>query len=126
MAISANASVIPLTLSHGWAAPAAESWSSQTSWSAPIAHHWAPAPVAHWAAPAAHWAAPVQHWAAPAAHWAAPAEHWSEPAHVVAHAHAAPVAQYVAANRGSVHTAPLPGHVASATSLNLQPAPGTW
>ncbi|KAL7034856.1 hypothetical protein ACKWTF_008145 [Chironomus riparius] len=34
-------------------------------------------------------------------------------------------ATYTAANKGSVHTAPLPGHAVSQTSLNLAPAPGT-
>ncbi|XP_011210636.1 adult cuticle protein 1 [Bactrocera dorsalis] len=33
---------------------------------------------------------------------------------------------YVAKTRGAIHTAPLAGHVNSATSLNLAPAPGTW
>lgn len=32
---------------------------------------------------------------------------------------------YVAQTRGAVHTAPLPGHVQSVASQNLQPAPGT-
>ncbi|XP_065357692.1 adult cuticle protein 1-like [Calliphora vicina] len=32
---------------------------------------------------------------------------------------------YVAKTRGAVHTAPLAGHIASATSLNVAPAPGT-
>ncbi|XP_073822140.1 uncharacterized protein [Musca autumnalis] len=32
---------------------------------------------------------------------------------------------YVAKTRGAVHTAPLAGHVNSATSVNLAPAPGT-
>ncbi|XP_039450935.1 adult cuticle protein 1-like [Culex pipiens pallens] len=40
------------------------------------------------------------------------------------HALAGP-ASYVAANRGSVHAAPLPGHLISQKSLNLAPAPGT-
>lgn len=34
-------------------------------------------------------------------------------------------ASYVAANRGSVHVAPLAGHVHSVSSSNLSPAPGT-
>ncbi|XP_055839277.1 adult cuticle protein 1-like [Episyrphus balteatus] len=34
-------------------------------------------------------------------------------------------ATYVAKNLGVEHTAPLPGHTISATSLNLQPAPGS-
>lgn len=33
--------------------------------------------------------------------------------------------QYVAANRGSVHVAPLTGHIQSVSSTNVQPAPGT-
>ncbi|XP_020713188.1 adult cuticle protein 1 [Ceratitis capitata] len=32
---------------------------------------------------------------------------------------------YVAKTRGAIHTAPLAGHLNSATSLNLAPAPGT-
>lgn len=34
-------------------------------------------------------------------------------------------AKYTAVNRGAVHTAPLPGHVLSQSSVNLQPADGT-
>ncbi|XP_058825914.1 adult cuticle protein 1-like [Topomyia yanbarensis] len=34
-------------------------------------------------------------------------------------------ARYLAANRGAVHDAPLPGHEISQQSLNLAPAPGT-
>ncbi|XP_004521789.1 adult cuticle protein 1-like [Ceratitis capitata] len=33
---------------------------------------------------------------------------------------------YVAKTRGAIHTAPLPGHLNSATSVNVAPAPGTW
>ncbi|XP_039502157.1 adult cuticle protein 1 [Drosophila santomea] len=55
----------------------------------------------------------------------------SAPAVVAAHAPAvvavaAPEASYVAKTRGAVHVAPLPGHVQSAASVNLEPAPGTW
>ncbi|KAM7352878.1 uncharacterized protein ACRADG_005230 isoform 2-T4 [Cochliomyia hominivorax] len=32
---------------------------------------------------------------------------------------------YVAKTRGAIHTAPLAGHLASATSVNVAPAPGT-
>ena len=35
-------------------------------------------------------------------------------------------ATYTAATRGAIHTAPLPGHVLSQTSLNVQPADGTY
>ena len=45
--------------------------------------------------------------------------HGYAPAH---HGHAA---SYTAANRGSVHTAPLIGHVVSQKSINTAPAPGT-
>lgn len=38
----------------------------------------------------------------------------------------APTGTYVAKTRGAVHVAPLPGHVQSAVSANLEPAPGTW
>ncbi|XP_065083803.1 adult cuticle protein 1-like [Ochlerotatus camptorhynchus] len=34
-------------------------------------------------------------------------------------------ARYLAANRGAVHDAPLPGHTVSQQSLNLEPAVGT-
>uniref|UniRef100_A0A182J4Q8 Uncharacterized protein n=2 Tax=Anopheles atroparvus TaxID=41427 RepID=A0A182J4Q8_ANOAO len=34
-------------------------------------------------------------------------------------------ARYLAANRGAVHEAPLPGHTVNQQSLNLEPAPGT-
>lgn len=34
-------------------------------------------------------------------------------------------ATYTAINRGTIHTAPLPGHVESAASVNLEAAPGT-
>ena len=74
---------------------------------------------------------PAHYVAAPAISYA----HHSLAHHVVAAPHVhAPVAKvivpgvaasYTAANRGSVHTAPLPGHAVSQTSLNLAPAPGT-
>ncbi|XP_055375975.1 adult cuticle protein 1-like [Condylostylus longicornis] len=32
---------------------------------------------------------------------------------------------YVAKTRGAVHTAPLAGHIASVSSVNVAPAPGT-
>ncbi|XP_068141646.1 adult cuticle protein 1 [Drosophila tropicalis] len=32
---------------------------------------------------------------------------------------------YVAKTRGAIHTAPLAGHINSATSVNVAPAPGT-
>lgn len=43
------------------------------------------------------------------------------PAYAAGHGHGV----YVAKTRGAVHTAPLAGHVHSATALNVAPAPGT-
>uniref|UniRef100_A0A1A9W1T6 Adult cuticle protein 1 n=1 Tax=Glossina brevipalpis TaxID=37001 RepID=A0A1A9W1T6_9MUSC len=48
------------------------------------------------------------------------------PAVVPAVVAAAPVGTYIAKTRGAVHVAPLPGHLNSAASVNLEPAPGTW
>jgi len=41
------------------------------------------------------------------------------------HGHHGHDGQYVAANRGAVHVAPLVGHIQSVKSTNEQPAPGT-
>jgi len=91
--------------------PYAAPWAYSAPWShAPITQY-SSYPAHYYAAPAISYAA---HVASPyAAHVAAP---------VVPLPHAA---SYTAANRGSVHTAPLPGHAVSQTSLNLAPAPGT-
>ncbi|XP_070498593.1 adult cuticle protein 1-like [Chironomus tepperi] len=90
-----------------------------TQYSSYPAAHYAHAPAISYAA---HVAAPYV--AAPyvaAPYVAAPYVH-APVAKVVALPHAA---TYTAANKGSVHTAPLPGHTVSQTSLNLAPAPGT-
>ncbi|XP_070499324.1 adult cuticle protein 1-like [Chironomus tepperi] len=96
---------------------AAAPWAYSTYSHAPITQYSSyPAHYAH--APAISYAA---HVAAPyvaAPYVAAPYVH----APVAALPHAA---TYTAANKGSVHTAPLPGHTVSQTSLNLAPAPGT-
>lgn len=96
----ANASVIPLPYG-AWGAPWGGAWGGP--WAAPWAHgsgtYLSAGPAAYLDHSHAHIHAPV----------------------IVA---AEPAATYVAANRGSVHTAPLPGHAISATSLNLDPAPG--
>ncbi|XP_055853094.1 adult cuticle protein 1-like [Episyrphus balteatus] len=44
---------------------------------------------------------------------------------VAAPVHGAHGASYVAQTRGAVHTAPLPTHIQSASSVNVAPAPGT-
>ncbi|XP_055375966.1 adult cuticle protein 1-like [Condylostylus longicornis] len=82
-----------------------------------VAHH-APAAVAVHHAPAA---VAVHHAAAPAI-----ALHAAAPAHAVAiAAHHGHDGQYVAKTRGAVHSAPLSGHIASVSSVNVAPAPGT-
>lgn len=50
--------------------------------------------------------------------------HGVAPLAIAAHGHGHE-GVYVAKTRGAIHTAPLAGHVNSATSLNLAPAPGT-
>jgi hypothetical protein len=99
------------------------------------AHHVAAAPLVHTAAwgHAAHLAAPwapiTQYSSIDLAHHVPAYAHHIPAAKIIAApaVHALPVhgASYTAANRGSVHTAPLPGHAVSQTSLNLAPAPGT-
>jgi len=93
---------------NAWAPSAYNSWAH----AAPITQYSSYPAWSH-AAPAISYAA---HVAAPVAYAAAP----------VVHAPVAHGASYTAANRGSVHTAPLPGHAVSQTSLNLAPAPGTY
>lgn len=116
----ANASPLPYGAWGGawgapWAGPlAAAPWGHSVSGTyqhiAPHAAYHAPTYAAHIATPYAH------------------ADHYGHYAHAPAvHIAAAPhAASYVAANRGSVHTAPLPGHIASVASINDAPAPGTW
>ncbi|XP_055685547.1 adult cuticle protein 1-like [Lutzomyia longipalpis] len=63
-------------------------------------------------------------------HWTGAPLAYTAPLAYAAHTYAAPAliaheGSYVAANRGSVHVAPLPGHINSASSINLAPAPGT-
>jgi Cuticle protein len=77
-------------------------------------------------APLAYHAAPLAYHAAPYAYSAPIA--YSAPAIVAAPAVAlakAP-ATYTAQTRGSFHQAPLEGHEVSQTSLNVEPASGTW
>jgi hypothetical protein len=124
----ANASVYPYGPAAPWAGPwGAGPWGPHAAWAGPAGHpaittYSSYAPGAHWAG---HAAIPAAiHVAAPhAAHWGGP--HWAGPAHAhaVVPAHAA---TYTAKTRGAVHTAPLPGHVLSQTSLNLAAPAGTW
>lgn len=130
IAVYANGSAIPLAYS---------AWGPHLSIAQPLAYAAAPAHYHTKVVPPAavnlvespaSWAAPHTYAASPLA-YSAPIAYAAPSAHVY---HAAPVAvvapapegQYVAANRGSVHVAPLPGHVASVSSSNLDAAPGTW
>ncbi|XP_059617477.1 adult cuticle protein 1-like [Phlebotomus argentipes] len=65
------------------------------------------------------WPAASPYWAGAHLAYSAPLA-YAAPAPILAHE-----GSYVAANRGSVHVAPLPGHLHSASSINLAPAPGT-
>ncbi|XP_052869341.1 adult cuticle protein 1-like [Anopheles cruzii] len=75
------------------------------------AHAYAHVPAVSYASTAVH---PVAY-AAPHAHVHTVAAH-----HQVHHE-----ARYLAANRGAVHEAPLPGHAVNQQTLNLEAAPGT-
>lgn len=105
-----NASVIPY---GAWGSPWAAPWAHSVSgtYQHISAPHYVAAPYA------AHIAYPYAH-----------VDHVSHVAHAPAvHIAAVPhAASYVAANRGSVHTAPLPGHTDSVASINDAPAAGTW
>ena len=76
------------------------------------------------------YSAPLTYAAPFAAPYAAPyAYHAYAPAPI---AYAAPAVvaaklepSYTAINRGAIHTAPLPGHSESTSSVNLEAAPGT-
>jgi hypothetical protein len=62
------------------------------------------------------------HLASPYVAYSAPLAYHSAPATILAKA----PATYTAQTRGAIHTAPLEGHELSQTSLNVEPAPGTW
>ncbi|KAJ6649292.1 Adult cuticle protein 1 [Pseudolycoriella hygida] len=72
---------------------------------------------------------PLTYAAAPAIHYDyAPAVHTYAELRTPAAA-IIPVAAegtYTAVNKGAIHVAPLPGHSQSASSVNLEPAPGTY
>ncbi|XP_065083683.1 adult cuticle protein 1-like [Ochlerotatus camptorhynchus] len=131
-AVVAQASYAPLVYS---AAPWAYSLPHTTvvqSNSAPklVAAPWSYAPAAAYGAPATY-GAPLAY-AAPAA-YGSPLAYGAQ-YYTYAHAplaYSAPAvllqkeARYLAANRGAVHEAPLPGHEISQQQLNLEPAAGT-
>lgn len=90
-------------------------------WGGPYAHGPAAVDLGAYAAPwAGPWAGP---WGGPGHYGGYPGISLSQgPGHAAA-AHGPGV--YVAKTRGAIHTAPLAGHIASATSVNVAPAPGT-
>ncbi|XP_055305158.1 adult cuticle protein 1-like [Sitodiplosis mosellana] len=106
--------------------PAAVVDVSHGAWGSP----WAAGP--YWGAPA--WGGPsltTSHsWGAPYAPYAYGGPYAAAAYGPTTAYHADPLphghdGKYVAANRGSVHVAPLVGHVQSVSSTNLSPAPGT-
>ncbi|XP_034471669.1 adult cuticle protein 1 [Drosophila innubila] len=115
LAYGANSSVVPLlTTAHGTVVVGAPAVAGS------VAVHASAVPAAVPVALAP--AGPVLIQSGPAIVHAAPAVvHAASPVVV-----AAAPASYVAKTRGAVHVAPLPGHVQSAASVNLEPAPGTW
>lgn len=126
-AVCVNASWAPagpsLSVSGPWGAWNGAPWAE--NWGAHAAAPWGAWNGAHAAVPwgAAPWAASA-HWGA---HWGAPAAVVAAHAPAAIHAYApAHGATYTAANRGSAHSAPLPGHAVSVKSINTAPAPGTW
>ncbi|EAT46620.1 AAEL002231-PA [Aedes aegypti] len=113
-AVAARASYAPLVYS---AAPWAYSLPHTTvvqSNTAPklIAAPWAYAPTAY-GAPLAYASAPYYTYASAPLAYSAPAVLLQKEA------------RYLAANRGAIHEAPLPGHEISQQQLNLEPAAGT-
>ncbi|XP_065083805.1 adult cuticle protein 1-like [Ochlerotatus camptorhynchus] len=101
---------------------------SEASW-APLAYSTPYTTLVQNNAYARYEAAPWGYAAAPAVSYAAynyhPTAYVHQPAVPVA-VYAQQEARYLAANRGAVHDAPLPGHTVSQQSLNLAPAPGTF
>ncbi|XP_058987347.1 adult cuticle protein 1-like isoform X2 [Musca domestica] len=102
---------------HGaWGGP----WAGHGAWGGPWAAHGA------WAGPyAAHAAVDVSGaWGHGYGAWGGyPGISLSQGPGLAHGAHGPGV--YVAKTRGAVHTAPLAGHLNSATSVNVAPAPGT-
>jgi Cuticle protein len=124
---SANAGLVPfagLSYASPLVARAAVPAISQFSHIDYTAYPTYTAAYAH--APLAYHAAPLAYHAAPLAYSAPIA--YSAPAVVAAPAVALEKqpATYTAQTRGSFHQAPLEGHELSQTSLNVEPAPGTW
>ncbi|XP_058825904.1 adult cuticle protein 1-like [Topomyia yanbarensis] len=131
----AAAPVVTYAAHHG---PSVVQSNDLHSWNYAAHNSWNHAPVAvaynHWNAHHVPAAVAYNSWDshyAPAAVTYG-AAHWNNQwdghhrAAVVAVAPVEHSASYVAANRGAVHKAPLPGHVVNQKSLNLAPAPGTW
>lgn len=112
------------------AAPWGGAWGG--AWAGPWANHWG-THGAGWYGPAAVDVSAPWAWSAGHGNWAGqgawtgyghgyPGVSLSQgPAYAGAYGHGV----YVAKTRGAVHTAPLAGHLKSATALNVAPAPGT-
>ncbi|XP_061400833.1 adult cuticle protein 1-like, partial [Musca vetustissima] len=101
-------------------------WAGHGAWGGPWAGHGAWAGNGAWAGP---WAGPAAvdvsgAWGHGYGAWGGyPGISLSQGPGLAHGAHGPGV--YVAKTRGAVHTAPLAGHLNSATSVNVAPAPGT-
>uniref|UniRef100_A0A182MZ37 Uncharacterized protein n=1 Tax=Anopheles dirus TaxID=7168 RepID=A0A182MZ37_9DIPT len=84
----------------------------------------APYAAAPYVAAAHSYAVPAVSYASHAVH-PVPAVAYAAPHATVYAGHVQHEARYLAANRGAVHDAPLPGHAVNQQSLNLAAAPGT-
>ncbi|XP_035916992.1 cuticle protein 16.5-like [Anopheles stephensi] len=89
-----------------------------------VAGYAAPYVASPYVAAAHSYAVPAVSYASTAVH-AVPAVSYAVPQATVYAAHVQQEARYLAATRGAVHEAPLPGHSVNQQSLNLASAPGT-
>ncbi|XP_065083682.1 adult cuticle protein 1-like isoform X3 [Ochlerotatus camptorhynchus] len=128
LAVTAEGSYVPSVYAHhgyGYGAAPVVPYGGPTVVQSNDHHSWAHQAYAHQAPVVAYNSYPYHVSAGANAY----DSHWDHHHQVPAVAFAAPVhhsASYVAANRGAVHKAPLPGHIVNQKSLNLAPAPGTW
>lgn len=126
LAIGAQSSILPLGhlglgLGHGLSYTAVHGPALLPAGPALYSHGWAGAP--HGALIAHPGVGPLLAHGPAAIAAAHPVAHLGPS--VAHHAGLVPGGTYVAKTRGAVHTAPLAGHLNSAASVNLLPAPGT-
>ncbi|XP_073822137.1 uncharacterized protein [Musca autumnalis] len=134
LAVGAQSSLL-LAGTHdasAWGGPWAGGWAGHGAWGGPWAGHGAWADHGAWDGHHGAWAGPWGgHAAVDVGAWGGHGYGWGGYPGISlsqgpglghgAHGHGV----YVAKTRGAVHTAPLAGHINSATSVNVAPAPGT-